>query len=176
MRAILAVLTALALCISARAAEPTPPANIPAGYGKLPLSFEANQGQSAPEVRFLSRGSGYSLFLTGQSAVLSLSRRNPTRGNAKVFGPDLDFRKLQPDPSNNAKPAESKTSIVQMRLIGANPGAAVEGEDQLPGVASYFIGNDPAKWSSNISTYARVRYANIYNGIDLVYYGNQRQL
>ena len=40
-------------------------------YGKLPLSFEANQGQSDAQVEFLSRGSGYTLFLTPSEAVLT---------------------------------------------------------------------------------------------------------
>jgi len=50
------------------------------------------------------------------------------------------------------------------------------GEEQLPGVANYFIGSDPAGWHTNIPTFAKVRYAGVYPGIDLVYYGNQRQL
>jgi hypothetical protein len=48
--------------------------------------------------------------------------------------------------------------------------------DQLPGTANYFIGNDPAKWRTSVPTYAKVKYAGIYPGIDLAYYGNQRQL
>jgi len=48
-----------------------------ADFGKLPLSFEANQGQSGPEVKFLSRGNGYSLFLTDTAAILSLSMGEP---------------------------------------------------------------------------------------------------
>ncbi len=47
---------------------------IAAGYGKLPLTFERNQGQADPQVKFLSRGSGYALFLTPNQAVLSLRR------------------------------------------------------------------------------------------------------
>lgn len=47
---------------------------IQAAYGKLPLSFEANQGQTDGEVKFLSRGSGYSLFLTPTEAVLVLQQ------------------------------------------------------------------------------------------------------
>ena len=43
-------------------------------YGKLPLSFEINRGQTDPQVKFLSRGSGYSLFLTGSEAVLALKK------------------------------------------------------------------------------------------------------
>jgi hypothetical protein len=63
-----------------------------------------------------------------------------------------------------------------MQLANANPNAKIEGADQLPGHANYFLGNDPAKWHTNVPTYAKVRYTNVYNGIDLVYYGNQRQL
>jgi hypothetical protein len=43
-----------------------------ANYGKLPLSFEANQGQAGAGVKFLSRGRGVTLFLTGNEAVLEL--------------------------------------------------------------------------------------------------------
>ena len=46
-------------------------------YGKLPLSFEANEGQTDERVNFLSRGSGYTLFLTSTEAVLALSK--PTK-------------------------------------------------------------------------------------------------
>jgi len=43
-----------------------------ANYGKLPLSFEANQGQAHGPVRFLTRGLGFTLFLTGDEALFSL--------------------------------------------------------------------------------------------------------
>ena len=63
-----------------------------------------------------------------------------------------------------------------MQLAGANPLARTEGEERLPGTANYFLGNDPAKWHANIPTFTRVRYREVYPGVDLVYYGNQRQL
>jgi len=63
-----------------------------------------------------------------------------------------------------------------MQLANANPAAQVSGADQLPGHANYFLGNDPAKWHTNVPTYSKVKYTNVYDGIDLVYYGNQRQL
>jgi hypothetical protein len=63
-----------------------------------------------------------------------------------------------------------------MKLVGANPRAKVTGLDQLPGKSNYFIGNDPKKWRTNVPNYAKVRYANVYPGVDLVYYGNQGQL
>src|ERR1035441_6768574 len=54
-------------------------ARIVEAYGRLPLSFEANQGQTDSEVRFLSRGNGYSLFLTSTEAVLSLKKKSEVR-------------------------------------------------------------------------------------------------
>jgi uncharacterized repeat protein (TIGR01451 family) len=63
-----------------------------------------------------------------------------------------------------------------MKLAGANQGAPVLGTDLLPGKSNYFIGNDPAKWHHDIPQFARVRYENVYPGINLVFYGNQGQL
>ena len=137
-------------------------------YGKLPLSFEANQGQSDPQVKFQSRGSGYSLFMTDSSAVLALTKQKAV--NAKSDGAVV-----------NGLDAASvfqagKTDVVRMKLAGASQTVQVTGVDHLPGKANYFIGNDPSKWLSGVPTYAKVQYTGVYPGIDLVYYGNQRQL
>jgi hypothetical protein len=143
-------------------------AAISANYGKLPLSFEANQGQSDPQVKFLARGQGYSLFLTDSAAVLTLTKGTPA--NAKA-NPALATGKK----SKSEAPA-AITDVVRMELSGANPGPHVFGADQLEGKANYFIGNDPSKWRSNVPTYAQVKYTGVYSGVDLLYYGNQRQL
>ncbi len=129
------------------------------GYGKLPLSFEANQGQSDELVKFLARGQGYSLFLTPTEAVLSL--RAPAQHKRSAAERD--------------QPAQRDT-VVRMRLVGANTQPEVTGLDPLPGKSNYFIGDDPARWQRDVPSYARVKYADVYPGIDLVYYGNQRQL
>jgi hypothetical protein len=63
-----------------------------------------------------------------------------------------------------------------MQLAGTRPDAEISGAVELPGKANYFVGNDPAKWRTAVPTYASVRYSHVYNGIDLLYYGNQRQL
>ena len=131
-------------------------------YGKLPLSFEANQGQTDAQVRFLSRGPGYTLFLTGDEAVFSF-------GDSKVKdGAPAISRQVRPSP-----PASN--AVLRMKLVKANAAAEPTGEDQLPGQTNYFVGNDSKKWHSNVPTYAKVKYEGVYPGIDLVYYGNQRQ-
>jgi hypothetical protein len=145
--------------------DPAARGKIVQSYGKLPLTFEANQGQTDARVKFLSRGSGYTLFLTGDEAVFSL-RGSEARPSASTVGDRL-----------NTKAVVTKTgAVLQMKLRNANRAAKVTSTDQLPGRSNYFIGNDPKKWRSNVPTYAKVKYEEIYSGIDLVYYGNQRQL
>jgi hypothetical protein len=137
-------------------------------YGKLPLRFEENQGQTAQEVRYVSHGSGYELFLARQEAVLALRSNKP-----------LDLSPLHRAASirafREARQAGQVTAI-RMQLEGANPEPQIAGMDQLPGKTNYLIGNDPKKWHTDVPSYARVKYAGVYPGVDLVFYGNQRQL
>ena len=70
----------------------------------------------------------------------------------------------------------SKPATVRMQLLGTAASPAISGLDPLPGTANYLIGNDPKKWHTNLPTYARVRYGQVYPGVDLIYYGNQHQL
>jgi len=116
---------------------------------QLPLSFEANRGQADSTVKFLSRGDGYALFLTSTEAVFKLRQ---------------------------AAPAGQKTSVLRMKLLGADSTATVSGAEPHSGTANYFIGNDPQKWRTGVPTYGKVSYRGVYPGVDLVFYGNQREL
>jgi uncharacterized protein (TIGR03437 family) len=62
---------------------------------------------------------------------------------------------------------------VVMELIGARKNTRGEGLDALPGITSYFLGNDPEKWRSGIPHYGKIRYRDVYPGIDLIYYGSK---
>jgi len=126
----------------------------------LPLVFEPNQGQanldaSDPRAQFLTHGSGYSLALGNDGAILSLVSNSRSRGSSQV---------------------ESRFETLQMKIAGAGLPVQLTATDQLPGKSSYFIGNDPAKWRTGIRQFGRVRYENIYPGINLVFYGNQGHL
>ncbi len=132
-------------------------------YGDLPLSFEANQGQADGAVKFLSRTSQYALFLTGDEAVFAFAGT----------GAPADTEKAS-TVSSVAAPKAGDT--LRMKLVGSTPAARVTGVDKLPGSSNYFVGKDPAKWRTNVANYARVKYQAVYPGIDLVYYGNHRQL
>ena len=110
-------------------------------FPKLPLIFEANQGQHPAGVRFMSRGYGYSLFLDDRQATLVLA-------NASV-GIRLVGAAVQQDP-RGIRPAASKLN--------------------------YFVGQDKSRWHIGVPTFEAVEYSQVYPGIDLRYYGNQRHL
>ena len=120
-------------------------------YGNLTLSFEVNSGQADSQVKYLGRGPGYTVHLTPSGAVLNLSR------------PQADRR-------------SSDSRVMRMKFVAANPSAGIVGLQELPGKVNYFIGSDPSRWRTNISTYARIRYTGVYPGIDVEYYGQQGQL
>jgi hypothetical protein len=158
---VLVLLLTIALgpwALHADAAVPEGKVAVQEAYAKLPLHFEANRGQTDSRVKFQSRGSGYTLFLTPSEAVMVL-------------------RSAQADPSPLASNHEPGThSVLRMKIEGANPSPRVSGLEPLPGIVNYFIGKDPAKWRTNVPTYGKVQYRDLYPGVDLLYYGNQRQL
>jgi hypothetical protein len=123
---------------------------------KLPLAFEANQGQADSAVKFLARASDYTLFLTANEAVLLL---------------DSKKRKVSDEPAQ-----EDHAVVVRMRFEGANQASSVKGEDALGFKTNYFNGSDSVTTFTDISNHGRVKYTSIYPGVDLLYYGNQQQL
>ncbi len=149
-------------------AQPAPyaQANVVSTYGKLPLRFEQNLGQTDPQARFIARGPGYQLFLTSREAVLSLNKPAAKR---------ISSGRLLASVDDNA-PQNEASAIVRMQLLGANRESKITQESELPTKSNYFIGNDPSRWRTNIPNYEKVRYRDVYPGIDLVYYGNQGRL
>jgi hypothetical protein len=131
-------------------------AGLASAFGKLPLAFESNEGQADPSVRYLARGPGYQVMLTSEgAAVISLkSSIASARRSGEALGPD---------------------AAIAMRLASASANMKLSGEAQLASRSNYFRGGDGIA-VADVPHFARVRYAGIYPGIDLIYYGNQAQL
>src|SRR5262245_52052528 len=116
----------------------------------LPLYFEANQGQSDPQVRFLAHGNGYALALTETEAFLALNRQDS---------------------------AGTQQAMLGMQLVGGNPAPAIDGQGLQAGRINYLLGNDPSQWHTDVPLFSQVVYHQVYRGIDLVYFSNdQHQL
>jgi len=121
-------------------------AQSPVALGNLPLCFEAGPASVAGPARFITRGCNYQFSLSPAEVQITLGK-------------------------NGVKPAE-----VRMDFAGSSPGAQMSGDTGLPGKVNYLLGNDPAVWRTGVPTFARVRVGQLYPGVTLVYYGNQRQL
>lgn len=127
------------------------------GYRKqLVHHFERNEGQAGPEIEFLARGRGYSLLLQPTGAMLQV---RTTQHNA---GSELPAK----------APARVATTRVRMKLVGGNPQASGDALEALPGRVNYLTGNRRG-WRTGIQTFGRVRYQEVYPGIDVVYHGRE---
>src|SRR5206468_3381471 len=128
------------------AAKVSDKAKLSAQFARVPLAFEQNIGQDDQRVKYLSRGAGYTLFLTQDEAVLALAA------------------------------GKKSADVVRVKLNGASTGAHVTALERLKWDNNYFIGNDPKKWRTHVANYRKVQFEDVYPGIQLVYYGNQQQL
>ncbi|KPK91979.1 hypothetical protein AMJ80_06955, partial [bacterium SM23_31] len=149
-------------------------------YGKLPLTFTKNSGQLDSRVKFSTHGSGAAMFFTQESTTFLFSRRRINRetetsinyrsGRMQAKGTipaELDLS------DDNKTGKEYEHYALKLHFVDANNNPEVIGEDHLPWNNNYFIGNDPDKWRTEVPNYSKVRLKNIYEGIDLVYYGNK---
>jgi hypothetical protein len=128
--------------------------------GALPLSFELNQGQANPRVKYLTRSAGVMASFEHNEADLYLSRpqapKSPKRDDTLGYLISAD--------------------LLRMRLLGSRDGSSISGEEPLPGTVNYFLGSDSAKWHTSVPTFQCVKYSGVYAGTDLVYYGSGQHL
>jgi len=115
-------------------------------YGNIPLAFEPNQGQTDSRAKYLSRTANHTLFLTDKGAVLAMNA------------------------------GKGKVDALHMEFVHANEHPHISGTDKLGGTSNYFTGNDSSRYRTHIPNYAKVSYEQVYPGIDLIFYGNHRQL
>jgi hypothetical protein len=130
---------------------------IQSSYAALPLAFEQNQGQTDPQVKYMARGNGYTLFLTADDAVFSLHSR--ASGNRPSIAGQAD-----------------STAVVHMHLLGGNSLAKVEATIPVAGTTNYFLGSDRSKWRSGVARFARVSYQDVYPGVNMAFHGAEREL
>src|SRR5438477_339705 len=119
----------------------------------LPMRFEVNRGQARSAVDFVASAANYGISLRAGRATLRLSH-----------GAD----------SNDLRGQDAAEFSID--LLGANLSPASEPDEQLAGYSNYLFGSDPSKWITQVAQYAKVRYTNIYPGVDVIYYGNQDRL
>jgi hypothetical protein len=134
------------------------------GAGNPPLFFEMNRGQFDRRVKFAARRPGHTLFLSPSEAVLLLRRAE---------GGEAEREVLMPAP-RNPQPGRVEQRVLRIGFMGASPAAALFGMEELSSKSNYLLGADPKKWTTHVPHFARVKYEQIYRGIDLVFYGSDQ--
>ena len=150
-----------------------------AKMASLPMYFESNEGQTDPAVRYLSHGRGYALYLSPAGAVLAVSHseldESSALGRGVRDGTNHSSMLAGLRPRGQFEAAPSGTGIIRMELVGGDSSARMTGLAELAGKVNYFRGNDPTRWRTNIATYSKVQYQQVYPGIDLIFYGSSQQ-
>lgn len=141
--------------------SPSPGSASLSRFGNLPLYFEANRGQTDAGIGYFARGQNHTVYLRPNGATIALG------SDASSAGQPFTRRYA----TNSAQ-----VRFVQMTLLGSQTASASTGLEPLSGRVNYLLGNNAARWQKGIPTFARVQYTAVYEGIDLVYYGNNQEL
>ena len=148
-------------------------ARVRASMETLPLAFEANQGQTDPQVKYMARGNGYTVFLTANDTVFALHSSSQAAATRVTRNHGLAGT-TQPAAAPAAE--KDRTAAIHMHLIGGNPQSQIIADSKLPGRSNYFIGNDRSQWHADVAQYARISYRDAYPGVTMAFYGVQKQL
>ena len=140
---------------------------IRASLDALPLAFEANQGQTDPQVKYTARGNGYSVFLTSNDTVFAIS----SAAHSAARPSRMAATRLRPQNTEKIQSAS-----IDMRLVGGNSKPEITAGSELPGIVNYYVGSDPKNWHTGVKQYSSVSYHEVYPGVNMVFHGAQRQL
>ncbi|MBB5329771.1 SBBP repeat-containing protein [Tunturiibacter gelidoferens] len=136
---------------------------------KTPLVFEPNRGQAASNFQWIGHGAGFRLGISNDGATLEFVDRKATPPAKPRFLNPSDLAKPQ------AKSKSAPSTLVKLHLSGSN-GWKPAGAEPSGGISNYFIGKTSATWQTDIPQYAQVKVASVYQGIDLIFHGDESAL
>ncbi len=137
--------------------------------GRLPLSFEPNAGQAAPEARYMVHSAGGTLLFTSSGVTISLPDEKGASATAGYKNGHLNaLQSTICDPQS--------FSTVGLHFIGASSATSIASGQVLPGKVNYLLGKDRAKWHTGLPTYGSIAYSELYPGISLDYSGTDGRL
>ncbi len=168
MKTILSVLCFIAISVS------FPSGAFPISIDRMnsiPLAFTLNEGQTHSSITFTAQGSGCGMAFSPSGTTFLLSRETPASIAKRAAKKSVVF---EDDPTRDQPEYES--FALKLAFVGANENSRIQGEDRLSWNNNYFIGNDASKWRTDVPNYKKIRLTEVYDGIDLVYYGNQKRV
>ena len=139
----------------------------------MQLAFTKNMGQWDDRVLFRADAGGATMWFTKDGVTYQFTRRIDTRSGA-VSMPGLANAVRPYDPADQF--SQEKDSLEQLvltaKFVGTNPNPEIVGEGLMDYKCNYFLGNDPAKWRTDVPNYGAITLRDIYPGIDLKYSGD----
>jgi hypothetical protein len=163
------VLSSALLSPSLLAAAPNS-ASSSSGHFDRPVVFEPNLGQAPSQFSWTARGAGYELYLSGSGASIVLAE--PVAVSPAEAIPSIPGRAA----NGSAASRRARLTVVGMNLGGSHTWSNVQGLEPTGGVSNYMVGKDSKNWHSGIPQYGRVQVKDVYDGIDLVFYGHGHDL
>lgn len=130
----------------------------------MPVYFVKNSGQYDDSISYYGKGLGHGIFFS-KDAVYLVYNRNLQPNN-------------QTDMSEKTVITANGKSLEVVKLIpcGFKQDLKIVSEVELNGKLNYLRGNNQNNWFTDIPIYERVRYQEVYDGVDIVFYGNQTQI
>jgi len=139
-------------------------------YAKLPLAFEINQGQVKDLGKLVAHGVGSEIYLAGGEIILRVGNRATGRERTLSLA-----SKMVRSGALSQKRRATSGKPIRVKFVGSNP-SKMSGLDELPGTVNYFIGKNPDNWHTNVKTYSKIKYEDVYPGIDQIFYGSSDHL
>jgi hypothetical protein len=134
----------------------------------MPLAFTQNVGQWPDSVLYRADAGGATMWFTTEGAVYQFTRSVP--GDEPQAGPVDPMREL------DREPEQYESMTIRASFAGANSNPQVVGLEEMEYKCNYFIGNDPNEWHTDVPNYEAIVLEEVYDGIDLKYYGNGKQM
>ena len=143
--------------------------------GKAPVNFIPNRGQTDEKFAYYVQGKdkaigfssdGVTFVLTGRKAgaIATQAGREMPAGETEPNRPGI------PGPSPESDSQSGSRWVVNLDFLGANAGVQPVGTDPNGTIISFFSG-EPGTWKTGLAASSRITYANLWQGIDLVYTG-----
>lgn len=152
-------------CKSSKINDPAAQEYVANIYGKLPLTFVENKGQYDKQVKFCARSPKATVYFTSTELLFHFAEKKKEPVNLKAL------ERPEPDGPKSDVGGKHRELVLRLSFLGSNPSVLIGGQEELPGKVNVFKGKDSSKWVTDIPTYKKVIYHNLWEGIDLVYYG-----
>lgn len=134
-------------------------------YGRLPLAFVKNKGQINSQVSYYGQSRGAKVYFTANEVMFSFAKPTARHDQKQGLTPVAYGNKAV----SNAEQKDRGMSLA-LQFIGANPKAQAAGQDEQAGKVNYLIGNNPASWQTDLSTYREVAYKELWPGVEAAFH------